>query len=143
MSPVQQKRPRRHRAVARAVVVRGAFRVGVAFLSASFLGTSCRPSPPLHFAVLEPPVGRSRRHRSCRRFRRASSYRTRPQTLPLHCARASLHIAAPPPDPRRSPGRGLRERLPCRRGVASRFGRPPYAQSPAIPRPWRWRVGNR
>lgn len=64
LSPVKGKRPRRHRAVARALVVRGAFRVGVAFLSGSFVATSCRPSPPLHFVVLEPPVGRSRRHRS-------------------------------------------------------------------------------
>lgn len=29
-----------------------------------------------------------------RRFRRSSSCRTRPQTLPLHCARSSLHCVA-------------------------------------------------
>lgn len=71
---VEWKRPRRSRAVARALVVRGAFRVGVAFLSGSFLATSCRPSPPLHFAVLEPGVGCSR----CRQSRQ-----TQPQTSPL------------------------------------------------------------
>lgn len=74
LSPIEKVRPRRIRAVARAVVMRGAFRVGGAFLSGSFLATSCRPSPPLHFAVLEPGVGCSR----CRQSRQ-----TQPQTSPL------------------------------------------------------------
>mgnify|MGYP005851056949 CR=1 FL=1 len=85
-----EKRPRRHRAVARALVVRGAVASLPAFLSGSFLATSCRP-PAAPFAVLEPPVGRSRRHRSCRRFRRASSCRTRPQTSPF---RSSFLLSA-------------------------------------------------
>lgn len=50
---LEQKRPRRHRAVATRAGGSTALRVGVAFLSGSLhFATSCRPSPPLHFAVL-------------------------------------------------------------------------------------------
>jgi len=93
LAPDQMERaPRTGRASARALVVRGAVASLPAFLSGSFLATSCRP-PAAPFAVLSPPVGRSRRHRSYRRFRRASSCRTRPQTLALRSGRASLHCA--------------------------------------------------
>lgn len=70
-------------------------------LGGSFLATSLRP-PAAPFAVLEPPVGRP--SAALAAALAAASRQTRPQTLPLHCARASLHCVA---------GRALPQRREC------------------------------